>query len=186
MPEMTVLPVTPGRWPDLAELFGTSEVMRGCWCMWPRTPCGGMRTGGANEARLRSLVDSGSAPGLLAYTDSMTAGWCSAGPRPHYARFFDERAGADIWLIACPFIAASHRGQGVASALIEAAVRRAAEHGARRIEAVPRGWRPDDDPATLDGLVRALRRAGFVEQTDAASPARLVRDLTSVDTARGA
>ena len=178
MTAIAVLPVTSDRWADLAALFGTSGVMRGCWCMWPRTPYGQMHTGAANERRLRAIVEGGTSPGLLAYADGTPAGWCSVGPRPHFGRFFDERADCDVWLIACLFIAESHRGLRVGSHLIDAAVRHAAEHGARRIEALPRGWRPDDDPDTLDRLIRAFRGAGFVPQIEAGGPARLVRSLT--------
>ena len=175
---VAVVPATSGRWPDLVALFDTSEVMRGCWCMWPRTPYGQMRAGPANEARLHAVVDGGTVPGLLAYADEVPVGWCSVGPRAHYSRFFDEGAEPDVWLIACLFIAASHRGAGVGSAMIEGAIRYASDRGARRIECMPRGWRPEDDPGTMDAILDMFRRAGFVDHAEVGAPARLRKDLT--------
>jgi GNAT superfamily N-acetyltransferase len=176
MAEVRIEPVTPARWRDLVELFRTSAVMRGCWCLWPRLPRGSMQTGPENEARLRAIVDGGTIPGLLASLDGAPAGWCSVGPRAHYGRFFGADAPADVWLIACLFITSGQRGRRVGATLVEAAAGYAAARGARRLEALPRGWRPDDDPATMAAVLRLFHRAGFTEQTDGA-PCRLRRDL---------
>ncbi|MGH2585660.1 MAG: GNAT family N-acetyltransferase [Dehalococcoidia bacterium] len=146
--------------------------------MWPRRPFRQHQVGEENKALLQTIVESGTVPSLLAYVEGVPAGWCSIGPRPDYVRFFDEHAGREIWLIACLFIAKSHRGQWVGSALIDAAVRRAAQHGARSIEALPRGWRPDDDPTTIDAIRRMFRRAGFTNHVDATAPARVHKDLS--------
>jgi hypothetical protein len=31
-------PLTPERWHDLEQLFGTRGACGGCWCMWWRVP----------------------------------------------------------------------------------------------------------------------------------------------------
>jgi hypothetical protein len=31
-------PLTPSRWDDFAELFGSNGACAGCWCMWWRLP----------------------------------------------------------------------------------------------------------------------------------------------------
>ena len=173
---LAIRPATPARWADLAALFATSPVMRGCWCMWPRTPRERFEFGSANKARLRVIVDGGTVPGLLAYADGVAVGWCSVGPRDHYARFVDVGGESDRWLLACLFISAGHRGRRVGTALVEAAVAHAVAHGARRLEALPRGWRPDDDPATMHAVLRLFRRTGFTETVQGA-PVRLCKDL---------
>jgi len=144
--------------------------------MWPRRPFGQHQTGEANKALLQAIVESGKVPGLLAYVNGVPAGWCAVGPRSDYARFLDECVEQDVWPIACLFIASSHRGQRVGAALIDAAVRHATQHGARSVEALPRGWRPDDDPSTMDAVRRMFHRAGFV-QAGAETPARVCMDL---------
>ncbi len=48
---LVVEPVTGAQWADLAALFSTSPVMRGCWCVWPRTPRAAFEFGAENESR---------------------------------------------------------------------------------------------------------------------------------------
>lgn len=148
MAALTIAPVTPASWTDLARLFTTSAVTRGCWCLWPRVPRGCMRVGPENEARLRTIVEGGTIRGLLASLDGTPAGWCSAGPCAQYGRFFGADTAPDRWLIACLFISTGQRGRQVGTALVEAAVAYAAAHGARRLEALPRGWRPSSACST--------------------------------------
>ena len=73
--KLTVLPVTPERWPDLETLFAGKgcSIARGCWCMFYRRsgaqatlPMGTSRSG-ANRADLKALVDANESPGLIGY-----------------------------------------------------------------------------------------------------------------------
>jgi hypothetical protein len=34
---MEIHPLTPDRWDDFEELFGSRGAYGGCWCMWWRT-----------------------------------------------------------------------------------------------------------------------------------------------------
>jgi GNAT superfamily N-acetyltransferase len=122
--------------------------------------------GEANEAHLMARADSGDTIGLLAYVDGQPAGWCSIGPQAHYRRFYAGDARSNDRLIACLFLAASRRHEGVAFALLTAATAFATANGARCVEAVPRGWRPDDNPATMEAVLRLFRHAGFIENDD--------------------
>ncbi|HEY5658280.1 MAG TPA: GNAT family N-acetyltransferase [Myxococcota bacterium] len=141
-------PLTPDRWPDLVELFGPSGAYSGCWCMYLRAPTrefeANCPNGGApNKRRLHARVKAGEVPGLLGYRDGRPVGWVSVSPRSDYVRVLrspvhkplDGEAG--VWAIACFFVAKSARGQGVADALLEAAVRYARKHGARIVEGYP-------------------------------------------------
>lgn len=78
--KLTVLPLTPERWPDLETIFdarGCSQA-RSCWCMYYR--CSGAQAplppgttrAGANRAALRALVDAGGTPGLIGYWAGFT------------------------------------------------------------------------------------------------------------------
>src|SRR5262245_59185506 len=87
--KLTILPVTPDRWPDLEAVFNAKgcSVARCCWCMAYRRsglrkplPPGTTRAQ-ANRADLKALVDAGKSPGLIAYHGRVPVGWVSVAPR---------------------------------------------------------------------------------------------------------
>jgi GNAT superfamily N-acetyltransferase len=171
-------PVTRDRWPDLKRLFGESaEEDLGnpsrCWCMewrlashreWREAAGAG---GEANREGMRRFVASSEVPGIVAYVDGEPAGWCSVSPKPQlvglaklgqaYGRFED----AAEWAVICFYVPEKHRGIGLMGRLIEAAVRYAAENGARIVEGYPMdaGWETDG----AGGTRKVFERAGFVE-----------------------
>jgi GNAT superfamily N-acetyltransferase len=71
---------------------------------------------------------------------------------------------APVWSIVCFVVPSPHRGQGVARALLDAAVAHAWRHGARLVEAYPvdRARRSADD-AMWFGPKSMYDRAGFRE-----------------------
>ena len=165
-------PVTPERWDDLVALFGERGAYGGCWCTWWRQTQAefNRNAGAANRALLQSIVESGRVPGLLAYRDGRPVGWCSLAPREEFGRLqrspvlgpVDDRP---VWSIVCFYIDRAHRGQGVAAALLRAAVRYAAEHGAQIVEGYPvdpRGSQPNN-AAVYTGVVTMFEQAGFEE-----------------------
>jgi GNAT superfamily N-acetyltransferase len=104
------------------------------------------KAGAKNRSEMKALVDRRKAPGLLAYVDGEPAGWVSVGPRADFGRVErsplskhrDPAATSDgIWSITCFFIHRTHRGQGIASALVQSAVDFAASKGARVVEGYP-------------------------------------------------
>ena len=150
MRAIVVRRVTPARWDDVVDLFerigprGGSPVTSGCWCQFwlLRGKEYDLEQGGANRARLEAQIDSGSAHALLAYDGTIPVGWCRLGPRggfdrlehsPRLAPVDDE----DVWSVVCFYVYPSAKRQGVASALLEAAVAYAAEEGAPYLEAYP-------------------------------------------------
>lgn len=181
---VTVHPVTPDRWDDLATLFQAARI--NCWCMWPRLLVGGMynRTPDQNEKELRAQVTAGKGLGLLAYLDGEPVGWCSVGPRAAFVRFSAGTKDASVWLIACFFVAESARGTRIATRLLDAAVDLAAEAGAVAVEGPPRRWVPgsgrgegEDIPGRLNGIIRMFRSASFRDVAEADSVALMHKDL---------
>lgn len=92
--KLRVRPLTPVRWSDLEAVFNAKgcSVARGCWCMYYRRsgsrgplPAGTTHAQ-ANRAELKTLVDSGTAPGLIGYQGKVPVGWVSLGPRGDYAK----------------------------------------------------------------------------------------------------
>jgi GNAT superfamily N-acetyltransferase len=170
-----VHPLTHDRWRDLVELFGERGANAGCWCMYFRQTSaeyGHSRTerGPRNRSLFRGLVREGREPGLLAYLDGRPVGWVSVAPRSEFGRIERSRQvepidDKPVWSVVCFYMHRSHRGKGVGSALLEAAVDHARRRGARIVEGYPldpRGWRIDN-PMAYPGLRSMFERAGFRE-----------------------
>ncbi len=144
-------PLQPRHWPDVEKLFGPNGACAGCWCMFWRLPKGepfdkvkGMEA----KRRFKVLVETGEAQGVLAYRGSEPVGWCAMGPRTAFARL--NRApslrcddAAQVHSLPCFFVHRSHRGSGVARALLRAAVSLLKKDGVRIVEGYPISARPD-------------------------------------------
>ena len=163
--------------PELMDDFGT--VLRGnygagCWCVFPRLTRAetiALPGEGSISPRrrkvMRELATRDPAPGLLAFEDDEPVGWVAVAPRHELNRVDRSRAtpridDVDVWVIPCVTVRQDARGRGIAVALINAAVRYAAEHGAPAVEAYPRAGseRTGDDNAYF-GTEPMFRRAGF-------------------------
>ena len=169
---LEVHPVTPDRWDDLAALAGERGFTSGCWCMWWRVTSKEFdeRHGPGLRQDLHDLVAGGSEPGLLAYVDGAPAGWAAVAPREEFPRLdrspklrrVDDQP---VWSITCFTIDRRQRRQGVAAALLEAAVDFARQRGAEVVEAYPidtgGGKRSSADLYT--GTLAMFERAGFHE-----------------------
>lgn len=176
-----VHPLTPERWDEFAALFGANGACGGCWCMWWRVTAKEFEAGtDANRERMRALVEGGDhAPGLLAYDGERVVGWCSVSPRGEFGRI--ERSpdltlagGGDegaVWSVPCFYIGRKERGRGIARALLDAAVRYAAAHGAAVVEgyAVDPGRRKFSNSELYTGTVSLFEGAGF-ERVGARKP----------------
>jgi GNAT superfamily N-acetyltransferase len=145
MPRIETRELKPDLWPDLETLFGSNGACGGCWCMYWRLQRGedwSEVKGAVNRRRFRMLVASGRAHGVLAYLDGRPVGWASFERRRELARL--DRApslacdDADkIWSLPCFFVKAGYRRQGVASALLAAAVKAVRRRRGGVIEAYP-------------------------------------------------
>ncbi len=140
--------------------------------MWWRLPRAEFTAGkgAANRRSMRRIVESGHAPGILAYAGDEPIGWCSIGPRESFSRLERSRVLAPVderpaWSIVCFFVARPFRRRGVTVELLRAAVEHAKRHGATIVEGypvAPRG-RSLPDAFAYTGLPSAFRRAGFRE-----------------------
>lgn len=177
------MPVTPERWSDLEALFGERGAYGGCWCVWWRISRAEFSRNGnrGNRAALKSLVDEGIVPGLLAYRGEEPVAWVSVGPREDFTalersrtlRRIDDRP---VWSVVCFFMAKPYRGRGLMTPLLRAAVTYAKRHGARFVEGYPitpgaglTGY------AGFTGIVSTFRKAGFVEEARPNPRTRIMR-----------
>ena len=174
-PALTVRPVTRARWTDMEELFerrgprGGRTYTDGCWCVLWRMPAKEHRAGwdsGANKGAMVEIVRRGDEPGLLAYLDGVAVGWCAVGPRADLPRIRSSASVADlpepdddgVWSVSCFYVHGSYKKQGVAGALLAAAIERARAKGARVLEGYPVAP-GHGDPFT--GHARLFEAAGF-------------------------
>jgi ribosomal protein S18 acetylase RimI-like enzyme len=174
--KITVRPLTPERWPDLETVFNARgcSIARGCWCMFYRRsgrqdPPEGLGRSEANKNALKALAGADPPAGLIGYRGEVPVGWVTLGPREDYrklqrspvARPVDDQP---VWSIVCFVVPAPYRHQGVATALLDGAIRHARRRGVGLLEAYPvdkPGRSPDD--WLWHGAKSMYDRAGFVE-----------------------
>jgi GNAT superfamily N-acetyltransferase len=166
--KLTIRPLTPDLWPALEDLFGKGGASNGCWCMyWRIGSTYGKRPREKNRAAFRGIVKRGPAPGLLALDGDVAVGWCQLTPRAALPwldrrRLFERVDEVPVWAVSCFYVRRSHRGRGVTSALIAAAVKAARRAGAPALEAYPVDTdQPTSTSNLFTGTASAFARAGF-------------------------
>jgi GNAT superfamily N-acetyltransferase len=168
----TLEELTPERWDDFEALFASANgVCGGCWCMFWRLERGESYEavkGDPARRRMKRLVQSGAALGVLAYDGKDPVGWLSYGPRRDYPKL--DRApslaveDADrVWSLPCFFVKRGHRGKGVARALLARALEQLQARGVEIAEAYPvRPQAGKVSPAfAYTGVVSLFEKAGF-------------------------
>jgi len=162
-------PLTADHWDDLVRLFGPPGADGGCWCMWWRTTRSTFASNGpeGNKAALKTIVDCGQVPGILAYRAGQAVGWCSVAPRQEFGalerspvlRRIDDHP---VWSIVCFFILKEARGSGIGAALLDAGLEYVRAQGGTLVEAYPRsepGRVPENEGYM--GLQAMYEKAGF-------------------------
>ena len=170
--DLDIQPLTRERLPDLAALFGQGGDPKWCWCSFYRVRGSTWQNASAasNRRVLEKAVDEldGRAPGLVAYRNGEAIGWVSLGPREDYERLVHSKVLAPIdnrpvWSIVCFVVGRAARGQGVAAALLDAAVEYARQHGATLLEGYPAETDGKRIPSAnaYKGTLGMFERAGF-------------------------
>ena len=172
--DLDIHPLTPKRLPDLAALFAQGGDPKWCSCAYFRVR--GMTWSNASAADNRAVLEKatrtgarrGRAPGLVAYRDGEAVGWVGLSPREDYERLehsvvFAPVDAKPVWSIVCFVVGRRARGQGIASALLDAAVDYAREHGATMLEAYPVDTGGGRVPSAnaYHGTLSMFERAGF-------------------------
>lgn len=104
-------------------------------------------------------------------------GWLKVAPATVMKKLYDRRLyrglpcfqgdREGVFVIGCALIHPAHRHQGVATALVEGAVRIAPSWGARSLEAFPRRPKePVSDEELFTGPITAFTKNGFIEVND--------------------
>ena len=187
--DLDIHPLTPERLPDLGSLFGQGGDPKWCWCAFYRIRQIDFASASAESNRevleraVETTATEDRAPGLIAYRDGEPVGWVSVGPRDDYDRLQHSRILAPVddrpvWSIVCFVVARRARKQGMANALLDAAVAYAREHGATLVEGYPVDTAAGRVSAAsaYKGTLGMFERAGFEvaarRQANRASPLR--------------
>ena len=172
-------PVTAATRADFESLFESPGGPKYCWCMAWRTTAEEARSLSGRERRPLMLgrIERGEPVGLLGYGGGEPVAWVSIAPKETYNRLGgpEPAPGERVWSLACMYVPRRLRGQGLAHALIEAAVDHARQQGATVVEAYPVA--PDSPSYRFMGFVPAFAQAGF-EALGMAGTRRNVMRLT--------
>jgi GNAT superfamily N-acetyltransferase len=173
---LTTKPLSAETWADLVAVFvgkGCSFA-RACWCMCyresgkPEVPPG-QALAETRRRRLGRLATSDTSVGLLGHLATKPVGWISFGPREDFKRLCKSPVmkpvdDEPVWSVVCFVVPSEHRRKGVASALLQAAIRFCKRRGVRLLEAYPIDQRePTNDQWLWHGCASMFEKAGFVE-----------------------
>jgi len=115
--------------------------------------------------------------GLLGYSDGEPVAWCSIAPRATYRNLggltSTSESPEEVWSLVCFFIRREFRGKGLTKRIIEAAVKHAAKHGAKVVEAYP--VEPGSPSYRFMGYLPTFSAAGFHEVGRAGIRRRVMR-----------
>jgi len=165
-------PVTKENWKDFENLFGEKGACAGCWCMlWRlrRREYDSSR-GAGNKKKMKSLVNAGIVPGILAYDNDKPVGWCSVAPREDFpvlenSRVLQRIDDKPVWSVVCFYINKDYRKKGLSVELLNAAIKYVRNNKGKILEGYPVEPKKGKtaDVFAWTGLASAFRKAGFKE-----------------------
>jgi ribosomal protein S18 acetylase RimI-like enzyme len=177
--DFDVKPLMPALHDDVMRFFDFSAYADNphwskCYCCYPLASSDDeheSHTKEQNRATRSAVIRSGRGNGLVAYRLGRVVGWCHAAPKSEIPMLAagDPTAATQttVGAIVCFVVAPDARRQGVASALLDAAIEHLRERGMDSIEAYPPVRSPDDPqtwPQTnYHGPLSMYLKAGFAE-----------------------
>jgi GNAT superfamily N-acetyltransferase len=178
--DILIRPITPARVADFQALMKTNSITASCMDIFPRRTnaqgatrraywkAKGVTAADGNRRDAASMIRKGKPFGLLAYDGAEPVGFLSAGPRSDYPRVDESKVTPRIdeqrvWVVPCLYVKRTHRGRGVTTILLRAAVGYAAKEGAPAVEGYPRSdeARRVASESAWFGTEAQFRRAGY-------------------------
>ena len=154
--DFDVKPVDPALHDDVMRFFDFSAYAdnphwASCYDTWPLAASDeehDTHTKEQNRATRSAVIRSGRGNGLVAYRLGRVVGWCHAARKSEIPILAasDAKAAAqtDVGAIVCFVVAPDARRQGVATALLDAAIEQLRARGVTSVEAYPQLVSPDD------------------------------------------
>lgn len=172
---ITIRPLTPADGELFCGLFDEmgfehAREWKTCYCRYYQTSCDMpswiARSGETNRQDALAAIVAGTMHGYLAVEDGRCVGWVNAGDALSYPRltsYLSPYVGARrIGLSICFVIEPGHRNQGLARALLKAALEGFAAQGYDAAVALPVDV-PMADERRYRGTMNMYREAGYVE-----------------------
>lgn len=171
MSDFALHPLTSNLFTDFERLFGPRGACGGCWCMfWKlRGKAFDGNTGDPAHQMQKSIVDSGTIPGLLAYEKGQPIGWIAVEPRSAYPKLAHSRIlksvdDEPVWSVTCFFVAKQARRRGLTVELLKGAVEYVKGQGGKVVEGYPVDAKQNmPAPSIYTGTASTFQQAGFVE-----------------------
>jgi len=143
--ERTIRALDASTWAAFAAVCeGSSGFPSGCWCMgFHPEGVGKDTTTAVNRARKEARVRAGTAHAALVFDGDECVGWCQFGSPAEVPRIKNRGAyersggGSPDWRIACNYVAAGHRRDGVSAAALAGALELIAGLGGGVVEGYP-------------------------------------------------
>jgi GNAT superfamily N-acetyltransferase len=169
--ELSFKPLKRNLWTDFEELFGPRGACGGCWCMFWKLRGKAFDEAKGYETRQmhKSIIDTGTATGLLAYLHGEIVGWVAVEPRAAYPKLAHSRVlkavdDQPVWSVTCFYVAKRFRRMGITVELLKAAVEHVKNLGGKIVEGYPVETNKDmPAPFVYTGTASAFRQAGFRE-----------------------
>ncbi|WP_431804036.1 GNAT family N-acetyltransferase [Microbacterium sp. bgisy203] len=190
MTEIRIEPASDERFTDVEHALTGGGDGASCWCQWWMLRNKDFDATTAIEKRelLRTDLRAPIPSALLAYVGDEAVGWVKVASRPAQPRLEATRDirqspepidDASVWAITCFVVRKEHRGEGIADALLAAAVAHARANGARVIEGYPvdTSVKTTSPNALFHGALSSFLGAGFTEVARP-KPARPIVSLT--------
>jgi GNAT superfamily N-acetyltransferase len=150
------------------EAFAGNPGWASCYCLEPHVPAPPEqpeRPWRATRATMVQRLRDGSTFGYIAYVDGRPAGWVNASKRSEYGLYQLVDPGgpepASVIGVSCFVIAPPFRRHGVASALLDRVIAKAAERGAAWVEGYPHNKAEENDAGHFRGPRSMYEARGF-------------------------
>jgi len=176
----TIKELNSSTWQDFETLFAKHGTPSSCWCIvYQREQSREreMKEGGLtdkempdhNRRRKKELVSQGRSHGVLVYAEDQPVGWCAYGrweefPRVDRGRYYRKLVldqPRSLWRITCFVVDKGHRGQGIATVALRAALASIRNRGGGVVEAYPVVSKKGGSQSLWFGTVGMFEREGF-------------------------
>jgi len=139
--DITIRPISPDQHDAVLHYFdlvayADNPNWSKCYCMERLVTDYEERTRDQNRQTRSELILAAKANGLVAYRLGRVVGWCHAAPKTELLNVPGEAA-SDTGAVVCFVVAPDQRNQGIATALLDAALAHLRKRGMRVAEAYP-------------------------------------------------